>query len=248
MKISVITVCFNSEKTIEDTIKSVLSQSYKNIEYIVIDGGSTDGTLPIIEKYRSFIDCFVSEPDDGLYDAMNKGINNSTGDVIGILNSDDVFFNDMTIEKVAENIVGFDAVYSDVAFYNDNDFKKIVRYYSSDNFSVSSLSRGVMPAHPSLYVKKERYVQVGLYDKTFKIAADFDMIVRLFSLFDFKATYIQGISVKMRMGGVSTSGFSSNILLNKEILASCRSHGIRTNWFKVLSKYPRKILGYFVKS
>ena len=247
MKISIITVCFNSASTIEDTIKSVISQTHKDIEYIIIDGGSTDETLSIIENYRESISCVISEPDDGLYDAMNKGIRAATGDVIGILNSDDVFFDNNTIRKINDALADVDAVYGDIAFYKENNFEKIVRYYSSKTFTKKKLGFGVMPAHPSLYVKRSRLLEAGFYDTRYKIAADFDMVVRLFQQVDFTSLYIPEILVKMRVGGVSTAGVGSNILINKEILLSCRNNGVKTNWLKILSKYPRKLLGYVIK-
>lgn len=189
----------------------------------------------------------MSEPDKGLYDAMNKGLQVATGDVIGILNSDDFFSDENVISVVVDNIQNVDAVYADIAFYNSDDLNKIVRYYSSKNFSKSKMSRGLMPAHPSLYVKRERYLQVGIYNTKYKIAADFDMVVRLFNLPDFTSIHISKIFVKMRLGGVSTSGFKSNILLNQEIIQSCGDAGIKTSWLKVLSKYPGKLLGFIFK-
>lgn len=247
MKISIITVCFNSAKTIEDTILSVISQTHKDIEYIIIDGGSTDKTLSIIEKYKKHISYFVSEPDDGLYDAMNKGIKFATGDAIGILNSDDVFFNELVIKKVDHGLTMADSVYGDIAFYKSDNLNKIVRYYSSAYFSKNKLASGIMPAHPSLYIKRERLLEAGLYDKSYRIASDFDMAVRLFGKLGIESHYIPEILVKMRTGGISTSGLSSNILLNKEIILSCKRNGIKTSWTKVLSKYPRKLLGYVFK-
>ena len=247
MKISIITVCFNSAETIEDTISSVIGQSHKDIEYIIIDGGSTDETLSIIEKYKANISYFVSEPDKGLYDAMNKGISAATGDAVGILNSDDVFFNDHVIEKINRELTAVDAVYGDIAFYKNENLDQVVRHYSSAYFTKNKLSSGIMPAHPSLYVKRNRLLEAGLYDTHYKIASDFDMIVRLFGRDDFNSYYIPEVLVKMRTGGVSTSGLSSNFLLNKEIFLSCSRNGIKTNWIKILSKYPRKLLGYVVK-
>ena len=248
MKVSVITVCFNSEKTIEDTLKSVAAQTYQNIEYIVIDGASSDSTNEVIEKYIDLVSVHVSEKDNGLYDAMNKGIQLATGDIVGIINSDDILCDETIIQKVVDGIEGVDCVYADVAFYRKDDLGKMVRYYSSDGFSIRKLSRGMMPAHPSIYVRRECYIQVGSYSTNYSIASDFDMVVRLFSLPDFKSRYIPLEFVKMRLGGISTGGFKANYLLNKEILDSCRVNNISTNWLKLLSKYPGKLLGYIIKS
>jgi glycosyltransferase involved in cell wall biosynthesis len=247
MKVSIITVCFNSEKTIEDTLKSIESQTYPNIEYIVIDGNSNDGTNGIVSKYRDVVKVHVSEPDNGLYDAMNKGIKLATGDIVGVLNSDDILASDETILNLVSAIGNSDGIYGDVGFYSEHDFSVKKRRYSSAGFKKSKFSRGMMPAHPSFYAKKECYEQAGLYRTDFKIAADFDMLLRIFSLPNTSFTYLDEEIVKMRLGGVSTAGFMSNYILNKEILASCKNNGIKANWFSILSKYPSKIMGYIFK-
>ncbi|HIF9375650.1 TPA: glycosyltransferase family 2 protein [Photobacterium damselae] len=242
MKVSIITVCYNSEKTIEDTIKSIAEQTYKNIEYIIIDGGSKDKTNDIVNKHKNIFSIHLSEPDNGLYDAMNKGIKLATGDLIGILNSDDILYDKNVIENIVLNIGDYDGIYADVGFY-DQDLVKKTRHYSSDNFVKEKFSRGFMPAHPSFYVRKEHYKTVGDYNLNYKIAADFDMLLRLFNLSNVKFKYLNQEVVKMRIGGVSTSGISSNITLNKEILESCRNNNIPCSWLSILSKYPEKIVG-----
>jgi glycosyltransferase involved in cell wall biosynthesis len=247
MKISIITVCFNSEKTIEDTIKSVESQTYPNIEYIVIDGNSKDCTNEIVAKYKDVVRVHVSESDNGLYDAMNKGIKLATGDIIGVLNSDDIFASDNTIQTLVKAIGNSDGVYGDVGFYAENSFSDKKRHYSSKGFTKGKFSRGMMPAHPSFYVRKGCYEKAGLYRTDFKIASDFDMVLRIFSLPNTSFTYLEEEIVKMRLGGVSTSGLMSNYILNKEILESCKNNAIKANWFTVISKYPNKIIGYILK-
>jgi glycosyltransferase involved in cell wall biosynthesis len=247
MKVSIITVCFNSEKTIEDTIKSVQSQTYPNIEYIIIDGNSKDRTNEIIAKYSDIVSAHVSEADEGLYDAMNKGIQKATGDIIGMLNSDDVFANTFSIQHLMSIIGDNDGVYGDIGFYSEHNFSVKKRHYSSKNFIKEKFSRGMMPAHPSFYVKKECYEKAGFYRTDFKIAADFDMVLRIFSLSGTSFTYLEEEVVKMRLGGLSTSSLMSNYILNKEILKSCLSNGIKANWFSIMSKYPSKIMGYFLK-
>jgi glycosyltransferase involved in cell wall biosynthesis len=247
MKVTIITVCFNSEKTIEDTMKSVQSQLYPNIEYIVIDGNSKDRTNEIVSKYKDVVSVHISEPDNGLYDAMNKGIKLSTGDIIGVLNSDDILENDDVIQKLVNSIGSNDGIYGDVGFYSENDFSDKKRHYSSKGFKKAQFARGMMPAHPSFYVRKECYQKVGLYRTDFKIASDFDMVLRIFSLANTSFTYLEDEIVKMRLGGVSTSGFMSNYTLNKEILESCKSNGVKANWLSILSKYPSKIMGYIFK-
>jgi glycosyltransferase involved in cell wall biosynthesis len=189
----------------------------------------------------------VSEPDNGLYDAMNKGVKLATGDIIGVLNSDDILSNDNTIQKLIESIGNNDGVYGDVGFYSEHDFNLKKRHYSSKGFTKEKFSRGMMPAHPSFYVKKECYEIAGLYRTDFKIAADFDMVLRIFSLPNTSFKYLEEEIVRMRLGGVSTSGFMSNYILNKEILESCQGNGIKANWFSIMSKYPSKIMGYIFK-
>jgi glycosyltransferase involved in cell wall biosynthesis len=247
MKISIITVCYNSDKTIERTLKSVESQIYSDIEYIVIDGASTDRTNDIISSYSHIVDVHVSEKDHGLYDAMNKGIALATGDVIGILNSDDIFFNDTVIQRISAELNNCDGVYGDVGFYADKDFQIKKRHYSSKGFSLEQFSRGMMPAHPSFYVKRELLLKAGEYNTDFKIAADFDMLLRLFLLKNVNYRYIPQELVKMLLGGVSTAGFRSNLLLNKEVIKSCHMNGIESNWLYILSKYPKKIMGLLFK-
>ncbi|PMH39156.1 glycosyl transferase [Vibrio cyclitrophicus] len=246
MKVSIITVCYNAEKTIRDTIESVISQSYRDIEYIVIDGDSSDGTMNIVNEYRDAIDVIFSEKDNGLYDAMNKGMSLATGELIGVLNSDDVFYNTSTVEDIAALAHGADGVYADIGFYNET-LRKKTRHYSSKGFHKAKFSRGFMPAHPSCYLKRDIISKVGSYSLDYKIAADFDYLVRVFSLPRVSFTYLEKEVVKMREGGVSTSGFSANILLNKEIIHSCKKNGVPCSWLSVLSKYPEKLLGLVFK-
>ncbi|MCG7489671.1 glycosyltransferase [Vibrio sp. Of14-4] len=249
MKVSIITVCYNSERTIKDTIESVASQIHDDIEYIVIDGNSSDKTMEIVNQYRDIIDVIVCEKDNGLYDAMNKGLLCASGDLIGILNSDDILARKSTIANIVHHIgdVGdVDGVYGDVGFYNFL-FTKKTRHYSSKGFYKSKFSRGFMPAHPSCYFRKELIDSIGLYSLDFKIAADFDYLVRAFSFPDANISYLQEEIVRMREGGVSTSGISASILLNKEIIQSCRNNGLPCSWLSVLSKYPEKIMGLIFK-
>jgi glycosyltransferase involved in cell wall biosynthesis len=247
MKVSIITVCYNSEKTIEDTLRSIQSQTYSNIEYIVVDGLSKDRTNDIVKEYNDIVSIHISEKDNGLYDAMNKGTRIATGDIIGVLNSDDILANEDTIQKLVDSIGSKDGIYGDVGFYAEHDFSDKRRHYSSKGFTQNKFSRGMMPAHPSFYVTKECYEKAGLYRTDFKIASDFDMVLRIFSLTNTSFTYLEDEIVKMRLGGVSTSGFMSNYILNKEILESCRNNGTKASWFSILSKYPEKLMGYIFK-
>lgn len=246
MKVSIITVCYNSENTIRDTIESVINQSYDDVEYIVIDGGSSDRTMEIVNDYSDSIEIILSEVDKGIYDAMNKGIKLASGDLIGILNSDDVFSTAVTVEEIVMSARGFDGVFADVGFYNPTLSKK-TRHYSSKGFRKEKFSRGFMPAHPSCYLKKEIIDKVGQYSLDYKIASDFDYLVRVFSVPAVSLNYLNKEVVKMREGGVSTSGLSANILLNKEIIHSCKQNGLPCSWLSVLSKYPEKLLGLVFK-
>ncbi|MBU2896889.1 glycosyltransferase family 2 protein [Vibrio hepatarius] len=246
MKVSIITVCYNSERTIKDTIKSIASQTYKDIEYIVIDGNSSDNTMEIVHQHSNVIDVIICENDNGLYDAMNKGLLHASGDLIGILNSDDILAKKSTIANIVQHARDVEGVYGDVGFYNFF-FTKKTRHYSSKGFYKSKFSRGFMPAHPSCYFKKELVHRIGLYSLDFKIAADFDYLVRAFSFPDTNISYLQEEIVKMREGGVSTSGISASLLLNKEIIQSCRNNGVPCSWLSVLSKYPEKIMGLIFK-
>jgi glycosyltransferase involved in cell wall biosynthesis len=243
MKVSLITVCYNSAKTIEDTLKSVESQSYPNIEYIVIDGGSKDNTNKIVSKYKDFVTYHISEPDDGLYDAMNKGVQVATGDIVGILNSDDVLADEFVIEKIAAGFsdVNVDAVYSDLIYVSENDLNKPTRLYSSKVFSKRMIRFGIMLPHPTFYVKKECYMQLGLYKTDYRVAADFELLTRFISQ-GIKIHRLPFISVKMREGGVSSSGILWRIHQNFEIVRACRDNSIYTNIALVALKLPYKML------
>ncbi|EAS44614.1 glycosyltransferase [Photobacterium profundum] len=242
MKVSIITVCFNSEKTIEDTLKSVQSQTYSNIEYIVVDGLSTDRTNDIVAQYGDVVSVHISEKDSGLYDAMNKGIKHATGDVIGILNSDDVFASSSSVEQLMSGFISsdIDAVYSDLVYVSEFDLNKITRLYSSKIFKKSLIRLGIMLPHPTFYAKREAYVKFGFYKTDYRVAADFELITR-FLANGVKTYRVPEISVKMREGGVSSSGLAWRIHQNFEIVRACRENGIRTSIFLVMLKLPYKL-------
>nr|MBQ5604512.1 glycosyltransferase [Bacteroidales bacterium] len=234
MKISIITVSYNSAKTIKDTIDSVLRQKYADYEYLVVDGASKDGTVDIIREYEPKFEGrmrWVSEPDRGIYDAMNKGIEMSTGDVVGILNSDDFFTDIEVLEKVAKEFEAdpaLEAIYGDVHFVKDEDLTKCTRYYSSSYFRPWLLRFGFMPAHPSFYVRKDVYEKYGLYDLQFRTSSDFEMMVRLFAKNKINAKYIPMDFVTMRAGGESTAGVEAKKKVNRDIASSLKKHGIYT--------------------
>ena len=234
MNISIITATFNSGKTLRDTLESIRLQTYQDIEAIVVDGGSKDNTLDIVREYESLLPGklrWISEPDKGIYDAMNKGIKMATGDIIGILNSDDFYTSDDVLQKVAEEFVKdatLEAVYGDIHFVKSENLKKCTRYYSSKLFRPWLLRFGFMPAHPSFYVRREVYEKYGLYDLQFKTSSDFEWMVRLFAKHHIKAKYLLMDFVTMRDGGESTAGIEAKRKVNNDIVGSLKKHGIFT--------------------
>lgn len=245
MKVSIITVCFNSAKTIEDTINSVLNQDYLDIEYIVIDGGSNDGTQDIIKKFHENIASWVSEPDLGMYDAMNKGIARATGEIIGILNSDDVYISTQVVSQLinAMNDAKADIVFADLILVDPNNLNKVLRYYDSGRFKPSRFRWGWMPAHPTVFVKKKYYDKVGPFALDYEIAADYEMLIRILAIEKAPFAYLPKAVVRMRAGGASTAGLVRNWILNKEIVRGCKANGIYTNMAMLLLKIPAKIWG-----
>ena len=247
MKISLITVTFNSVSTLESTIQSVLSQSYSDIEYIIVDGASKDTTVSIIQKSKPLFNGrmrWISESDHGIYDAMNKGIEMATGDVVGILNSDDFFTSNDVLERVAKEFEldsDLDAIYGDIHFVKKEDLTKCTRYYSSSYFRPWLLRFGFMPAHPSFYVRKEVYQKYGLYDLQFRTSSDFEMMVRLFAKNKINTKYIYMDFVTMRDGGESTAGFKAKKKVNRDIASALKKHGIYScqafQWFRYFWKF-----------
>ena len=253
VKISIITVTYNSDKTLKNTFDSILKQTHSNFEYIVIDGASKDNTVDLLKEYEPHFENkikWISEPDKGLYDAMNKGIQMATGDVIGILNSDDFFTTNRILQQVSdafEKNGNVDAVYGDIHFVNPDNLEKSVRYYSSKVFKRSLMRLGFMPAHPSFYMRKTCFEKYGLYKTDYKIAADFEYLLRVIFKHKIRTQYIPIDMVTMRTGGASTSGMKSHIRIMKEHLRAFRENGIYTNAFLLSLRYFYKI-GELVKS
>jgi glycosyltransferase involved in cell wall biosynthesis len=248
MKISIITATFNREKTIVRALESIKNQTYKNIQVVVIDGASSDNTIKLIKPILDQNDLLVSEPDDGIYQALNKGLSHSDGDIVAFLHSDDIYSNNNVIEKVVECFYNHDVdlVYGDISFFKDGDITNIKRRYKSDNLSKKNLAWGKMPAHPAIFIKRSIYEEIGNFQTNFKIAADYDFLCRLIKYPEFKSFYLEKDLVHMQLGGISTSGIMNTILLNKEVYRAIINNGIYTNIFMLLSKYPSKIL-QFVK-
>jgi glycosyltransferase involved in cell wall biosynthesis len=244
LKLSIITVCFNSASTIRDTIESVLSQDHTDIEYIIVDGGSKDGTQAIVESYGARINRFVSEPDKGLYDAMNKGVALATGAVIGILNSDDFYESTTSLSSVVkafEHCPESDAVFGDVVFVNPADLRNVTRFYRGNRFAPWKLRFGWMPPHPATFIRKMAYDTVGLYSLKYRISADYEFFVRLFMVHRLKYSYLDKVLVRMRSGGASTDGLRSSLKLNLEIVKACRTNGVYTNILMLVLKLPFKL-------
>lgn len=243
MKISIVTVCFNSEKTILDTLNSVANQTYNNIEHIIIDGGSTDQTLDIIKKHQRHPLHLVSESDHGIYDAMNKGISLVAGDIIGILNSDDMYYDNKTLEDIVEEFKNrrVEAVFGDLMYFKGFKYNKIVRLYKGNKFKPNLLSWGFIPPHPTLFLRSSVYKKYGIFNINFKIAGDFDFMARIFKNETLNYYYLPQVIIKMRTGGASAFGLKSAIILNREIYQSCNFNGIKTNYLKLISRYFIKI-------
>lgn len=208
MRITIITVCYNREATIEKAIKSVLEQNYHNIEYIVIDGNSTDGTKEIIESYRDKISQYISEPDKGMYDAINKGLQLATGDVIGLMHSDDEFYDKTAVKRIAARFdfdSTIDGIYGDGVYVSNDKQERLIRNRIGGVFSIKKVKSGWLPLHPTVYLKKTIINQYGLYNLDFKIASDTEFLLRYLYKYKIKMSYINTYIVKMRMGGMSTN-------------------------------------------
>ncbi len=244
MKISVITATFNSGKTLRDTIESVLRQTYRDIEYIIVDGASRDDTLDIIREYEPRFGGrmrWISEPDRGIYDAMNKGIGMATGAVVGLLNSDDFYTDECVLERVTAEIMDVDAVYGDIHYVDDGDLTKCVRYYSSKGFRRWKMRMGFMPAHPSFYCRRTVYTRFGLFDTDFRVAADFEQLLRLIYLNRIHTRYIPMDFVTMRTGGASSSGMKSHKKIIRDHMLAYKKNGVRSNYVLEGMRYLNKL-------
>lgn len=245
MRISLVTAVFNGAGTIRDTFDSILKQDFADYEYIVKDGGSRDGTIEIIKEYEPLFAGkmkWVSSPDQGLYDAINQGIKMSSGEIVGIINSDDFFHRRDILSLVAEAFLdeSVQAVYGDVRFVNPDNLEKTVRYYSSARFRPAKFRYGFMPAHPTFYTYREYFEKYGYYKLGYKISADYELLIRFLYTNKLKAKYLPVDFLKMRTGGLSTNGLKATILLNREIVRGCKENGLWTCM-------PLLFLKYFIK-
>jgi glycosyltransferase involved in cell wall biosynthesis len=241
MKISIITVCFNSELTIEETINSVNNQSYNNVEHIIIDGKSSDKTLKIINKYKNKIDIIISEKDKGLYYAMNKGIKLAKGDVIGILNSDDLFYSENTLKNIVKHFESdnsLNLLYGNILYFNSGNHK-VKRLWKSKSYFEKFFDYGNVPPHPSVFVKREIYTYNN-FNTDFKIAADYELLIRLLKKEKVKSKFLNEIIVKMREGGISTNN-QNLIKQNKEVIESWKINELTIPWYFFILRFINKI-------
>ena len=246
MKISIITSTFNSSATLADTFESVLAQTYQNIEYIVVDGDSKDDTLDIIRAYEPRFEGrmrWISERDNGLYFAMNKGLSMATGDVIGILNSDDFYTDETVLERIVQALeqTGAEAVYGDIHYVAADNLNRCLRYYSSRGFSRWTMRLGFMPAHPSFYCRREVYERHGLFDTRYKVAADFELLLRLIFVGNISTTYIHKDCVTMRDGGASNANLRSRLRIMRDHRQALRRNHVRSSYAILSLRYLYKL-------
>lgn len=249
MKITIVTVAYNAASTVASTIRSVATQTYSDLEHIVIDGASQDKTVEIVRQSSRRISRMVSEPDLGVYDAMNKGLMLASGDVIGFLNADDVYAGPAVLSRVMTvmEAEGLDALLGDVEFFRSEHPARTVRRYRSARFTPDRIAWGWMPAHPALFLRRHVYERFGLFRTDYRIAGDFEYCARIFHEKRLVYRSLPETLVRMRVGGISTGGWRSTLLLNREVLRACRENGIHTNILKISSKYPAKLLEFLVK-
>jgi glycosyltransferase involved in cell wall biosynthesis len=247
LKVSIITIAYNSAATIEDTIVSVINQDYGNIEYIIIDGGSKDETLNIVNNYKDKIATIVSEQDKGIYDAMNKGISNATGDIVGILNSDDIYADAKVISDIVKTIGDQDAIYADLVYVKRDATDEVTRYWKSGKYKKGAFLKGWMPPHPTFFVKKSIYDQYGTYNLALKSAADYECMLRLIHKHQISLTYLPRVITKMRVGGQSNVTLKNRLKANKEDKMAWEINGLKPRFYTIKMKPIRKIEAVFFK-
>ncbi len=248
MKVSIITITYNSEQSIADAINSVVSQTYPNIEYIVVDGNSKDSTVEIIKSYGDKISKFVSEPDKGIYDALNKGIGMATGDIVGFMHSDDLFANEHIIQNVVDKFKDndTDSLYGDLQYVYKEDTNKVLRYWKSGDFSLRQLKLGWMPPHPTLYIKRWVYEKYGGFNIDMGIAADYDTMLRFLGKYKISTQYLPEVMVKMRVGGASNRSIKNIIQKSAEDWDAIKRNEFG-NVFTLVFKNLRKVTQFLKK-
>lgn len=249
MKISIVTVCWNSEATIEDTIKSVISQDYSDLEYIIVDGASTDKTLEIASKYKDKIAKIISEKDSGMYNAANKGFRLATGEVLGLINADDILADEHVISEIAKKFAETEAeaVWGDLLYVDRFNTNKVIRNWKSSEYKEGAFKNGWMPPHPCFYARKSIYEKFGYLREDMKIAADYEVMLRMLEKYKIKSAYIDKVLVRMRVGGMSNKSLKNIILANKEAYKAWKLNGLKINPFRILLKPISKIVQYIKK-
>ncbi len=249
-KISIVTVSFNSEETIEETIRSVVDQDYPNLEYVIVDGKSTDGTMDIVNKYKDKISTIVSEKDDGIFDAFNKGVKLCTGDYIGIINSDDFFVDNKVISDIAKALEtsGADSAYADLVYVKWKDTNKITRYFKGGRYKKSNFRWGWMPPHPTFFVKREAYEKFGMFDIEKKISNDYELVLRFLYKHKLSTVYLPRVIIKMREGGNSSNGLNTRYKANMEDRWSWRVNDLKMPFYSMYLKPIRKIKQFYIPS
>jgi glycosyltransferase involved in cell wall biosynthesis len=248
MKLTIITVVYNNQKTIECAIQSVLNQSFKNVEYIIIDGNSTDRTIEVVNSYRPNISCFISEPDKGLYYAMNKGIKLASGDIIGILNSDDLYADNDVLKDVIEIFekdIDLDILYGDLMYVKRDCTTKIIRKWISKQYNSVFFERGNVPPHPTLFLKSKVYKEAGLFNVSYKLAADYEFMLRVFKKHKFKIIYFKRLMILMRLGGTTNNNFKNIFNGNIEILHAWRENNLKIPLFLMPLRIIKRVLQFF---
>jgi len=249
LKVSIITICYNSEKTIADTIQSVLSQTYNDVEYIIVDGASTDSTLEIVKSFGKQITQLISEPDKGIYDAMNKGVSMASGELIGILNSDDFYTNSDVLEQVVKQLMksNTDALYGNLLYVDQSNTNKVKRRWVSGRYKREKFKWGWMPPHPAFFVKKSVYDNYGNYTLELKSSADYEFMLRVLYKHRISCSYLPQIITKMRVGGQSNASLSNRLKANTEDRNAWRLNGLKPFFFTLHLKPIRKIFQYINK-
>lgn len=247
MKISIVTPAFNSAKTIRHTIESVARQTYSNVEYIIVDGGSQDATAKIVAQYPGVVDLFISEPDHGVYDAMNKGIRAASGDIIAILNSDDFYIHSHVLAQIATTFQesGADSVYGDLQYVDQHNPHKVIRHWESGAFQRRSFLAGWMPPHPAFFVKRAIYQRHGLFNLSLKSSADYELMLRFLYKHRVSAAYVPDVLVRMRVGGLSNATWRSRLRANREDQAAWKINGIKPRFYTTILKPLRKLRQFY---
>jgi glycosyltransferase involved in cell wall biosynthesis len=247
LKVSIITVVLNNRLFIKDAIESVINQQHVNLEYIVIDGGSTDGSIDIINSYKNNINTIISESDDGIYDAMNKGLKLATGDIIGFLNADDFYANTTVLHQVVNSFASnsIEALYADLDYVSSMNKDKVIRKWRSGAYNKHKFTLGWMPPHPTFFVKKSVYQNFGGFNQKLRMAADYEIMLRFLYVNNVTVFYLKQVIVKMRLGGQSNRNFKNRILANIDDRNAWLINGITPKWYTLLLKPLSKIAQYF---